>query len=544
MVSVSKFAQNFTVVAPAVSNPAFRALQEIGAQASPVQTDLRQQSNDLRSLGNALIEQLRAGNPIERGRALADSETLTRTIFSAIDSASQRFAAVAAYNNQREAKLQRANAGPGAGLGPGGAALALLRGADQNDDTANLFAAINRTGPQRGSRPVIPTEVTASAVKGPKFREDIFERGIPQMVGAGGGASVEIRRRALADETVAVLTDPGDPNSRAVNVTRAVAAGRGTPDNEGFLIEGRKVNGPATAVFDTRDANGEDGRRSSITQNFGDGSDVLFVAGENDTFADGGGGDDLLVGEGNAMIRGGAGDDLVAGDSVFGDAGDDLLFATGFADGGEDDDTVVVFQFDAENPRRLLGAGGAGNDRLIAQDAATLSGDAGDDRILLRAGGVASGGEGNDLITSFDAAEIDAGAGADDVATYGFSDVRLGKGDDRAELAAGGVMRFARGDGRDVIELGRTETPKNGLPRRTNTAVFEGLALGDVTIDVIGASVVVSVNGTTDRLRINQASVSDPLRLRFEKNGMMQIVTIQNTLQTVGPLEPAWPLEV
>ncbi len=39
----------------------------------------------------------------------------------------------------------------------------------------------------------------------------------------------------------------------------------------------------------------------------------------------------------------------------------------------------------------------------------------------------------------------------------------------------------------------------------------------DVTITVLGFDVTVSINGTTDQLKIKLAEINQPLDLRFEK---------------------------
>ncbi len=321
-----------------------------------------------------------------------------------------------------------------------------------------------------------------------------------------------------------------------------------------------------TAVFDTRDPNGEDPRRNSITQNFGKGSDVLFAAGENDTWADGGEGDDVLIAEGNSVLRGGDGNDLLAGQTLFGDAGDDILFSSAFASGGDGNDVIALFQVDPDNPVKLVGSGGEGDDLIIADNEAAAYGENGNDKIILRQGGVAVGGAGNDVITSFGRVEVDAGDGDDDIRigasgpefqvggkvvagtgddvleAYGFTDIDMGAGKDSATLENGGVVRFARGNGEDSIYLGQqTAQPKTGEVRKTNTVIMSGLMPADVNITILGFDITITIPSTNDVLKLKMGSITDPLNLRFEKNGMMQTVLVQNTLQTPGPVQPLTP---
>ncbi len=97
-----------------------------------------------------------------------------------------------------------------------------------------------------------------------------------------------------------------------------------------------------TSVFVTTDPTGED-RAVRRLRRFRRSVGCAVVAGENDTLSNGGGGDDVLVAEGNSTLRGGDGNDLVAGQQAFGDAGDDIIFSTSFAAGGEGNDIIGMF---------------------------------------------------------------------------------------------------------------------------------------------------------------------------------------------------------
>jgi Ca2+-binding RTX toxin-like protein len=557
MVDISRLAQSFSVIAPGSVNPAFKVLRDLGSQASPIQTDLRQQSNDVRGFGNSIIGQLQAGNSVEEARGLAESDEISRTVSAAVNAASLRLATVSALNNQRENALLKSQSRGGSSAAS--AVLSLLQESAGEDDA--IFQAIIGRGGGSRSKPISPLDVIASAIKGPKFGEDIFERSIQPLVGAGGGSEVSVQRRVLRDETERVSVNPDNPASLSVAVVRSVADGRYTAENDGFLISGKRVNVATTAVYDTRDPNAEDPRRSSIVHDFGSASDVLFVAGDNDTRADGGEGDDILIAEGNSYLRGGEGNDLLAGQTVFSDEGDDIIFASGFASGGAGIDVIGLFQADPDDPQRLTATGGEGDDIIVADDAAAAYGDEGDDKIILRAGGVALGGQGDDVITAFGRAEVDAGDGDDDIRigglaaelqvggkviagagddkleVYGYTDVALGSGKDVAAMENGGVVRFSRGDGSDSVELGETALPKVGEIRKTNTVILNDMMPADVTITVTGFDVTIAIPNSTDQLKVKLASISEPFDLRFEKNGQMQVVRIQNTLQTTGPLE-------
>jgi hypothetical protein len=559
MVEIAKSARSFSLVAPASINAAAKTLRDLGASASPTSTDLRQQANDMRTLGNALIGRASATNEIERARALGESDELSKTIAAAIQSAASRMSAVSSYNNDRENRILRNSS---AAAGAGAAMVAFLKetSAEFGDSDLTGILSIVASANTRSNR-VTPRDVTASQSRGPKFGEDIFDRGIQPLVGASGGITVTVARRALTDEQIRALTNPDDPTSRGTSMLRAVDGGSARADNEGFIIKANAISANTTAVYDTRDPNEEDERRTSISQDFGSGSDVLFVAGNNDTVADGGAGDDILVAEGNSLLRGGDGDDLLAGQAAFGDDGDDIVFASLYGSGGAGNDVITVFQADPEDPQRLTAVGGDGDDVIIADDAAAAFGDEGDDKILLRRGGAAQGGAGDDTITSFGRAEIDsgdgndsirlgaaqlgfqvggkviAGAGRDDVEAYGYTDLALGSGTDKAVLATGGVIRFNKGDGADTVELGVVAEPRAGETKKKNTVILGDMMPADVDIEILGSTVTITRKLSSDSLTIELDSIAEPLNLRFETAAFVQVVTVQFGTQTVGAVK-------
>ena len=147
----------------------------------------------------------------------------------------------------------------------------------------------------------------------------------------------------------------------------------------------------------------------------GDGSDVVWIAGNTHSVVTLGAGDDFAVAEGNAILYGGAGDDTLFGNTVDGGAGNDQLFSTGFASGGAGDDVITLFSLKGDGSTALTGYGGDGADTILADDVATVYGGAGDDSIILRKGGTAYGGDGSDVITAEADATIYAGDGTKDI---------------------------------------------------------------------------------------------------------------------------------
>ena len=166
----------------------------------------------------------------------------------------------------------------------------------------------------------------------------------------------------------------------------------------------------------------------------------LVGLGGNDTIDGMDGDDDISGGDGNDYLLGGAGQDVLRGGN-----GDDLLNGGGSGYG----------------PDLLLG--GAGND--------TLLGDAGDDFL--------DGGTGNDV--------LDGGTGHN-------------------------TLIFQRGDGEDIVR----SVASDGLVDRNEIQIVTSYAVGSLGASAVGISstdatltrfnndLVISVNGTTDRITVEK----------------------------------------
>lgn len=183
----------------------------------------------------------------------------------------------------------------------------------------------------------------------------------------------------------------------------------------------------------------------------GAGNDQM-VGGTGDDVLDGGIGDDILNGnDGHDLLRGGDGNDNMSGnagnDTLFGESGDDQVYGDAGAD------TLY---------------GGKGIDRLDGGDGNdTLDGGEGNDRLY--------GGQNNDILLA--GAGDDELAGGDGNDTYVFE---RGFGQDKVYLLASG----ARDTALDTYSFGDT------------------IRSTDVSYTIEGGNLVVSVNGTGDRVSI------------------------------------------
>ena len=168
-------------------------------------------------------------------------------------------------------------------------------------------------------------------------------------------------------------------------------------------------------------------------------------------------------------------------DRITGTPGDDVIVALGgndVIDGGDGSDVICG---DAGKDSIWSGAGelgllygGAGNDRLVAEDAGVgLIGEAGNDTLIASLEGtLLDGGPGKDAIHGSDLADvIDGGPGHDRISAGGGDDedVHGGSGNDRIDGGAGddvlhgdsGADRCTGGAGSDQCHGGSPGTPVN-----------------------------------------------------------------------------------
>ncbi len=228
----------------------------------------------------------------------------------------------------------------------------------------------------------------------------------------------------------------------------------------------------------------------------GEGNDSLFggkdgdeLSGEaGDDYLSGDDGNDKLYGgEGNDRLSGGSGDDQIAlgvgNDTADGGDGNDILNGNEGADvltGGNGDDNI---------------SGNAENDTLRGDDGNDqLYGDEGSDVIHGGIGAdILDGGVGNDT--------LDGGEGNDRI-DGGSDDDRIIAGEGNDDLAGGNgndTYLFERGFGEDRVYI-----PAAGW-RDTNLDTYlfgDTIASTDVSYSVEAGNLVISVNGTADRVSI------------------------------------------
>ncbi|MBI4207825.1 MAG: hypothetical protein HY527_22630 [Betaproteobacteria bacterium] len=223
----------------------------------------------------------------------------------------------------------------------------------------------------------------------------------------------------------------------------------------------------------------------------GAGDDQLWGEADDDYLDGEDGADQLAGGDGNDVLFGGAG-----ADTITGDAGDDYIDGEGEDDliaGGDGNDEIYG---DAGLDELQ---GGAGND--------TLGGGAGDDRLFGEAGNdTLSGGDGNDQLVGGSENDALFGEAGDDTAWGGTGNDTLsgGAGNDTLLGETGNdTYLFARGNGQDTIF---DQDATAGNIDRVEFAA--DITPDDVTAQQSGASLVLTISGTTDTLIIANQFIS------------------------------------
>jgi Ca2+-binding RTX toxin-like protein len=558
MVEISDRSPNSAFVTAAGVRQGARALSQVsqaaGREVELTQSNLRTQANNLNTLSNRVGQLAVALNGLEEARGIIRTGELSDALQRATKRSVNRLLQVESLANAR-AGSQPLGLSGGVSIAD---VVGSLSGSDSSAGSAIIGALGNalRGGSARKPAPVSIFATAASA--GRKFG-DIFERQLPTNVQAQGRASVEITRRALEAAVGNVVIDPDDPEA-VLPTVRVADAGVATRANEGFIVKARTGDNGGTVVLDLNDPGGEDTRLSTIDVAGGEGSDVIFLSGANNSLVRAGAGNDYVVSDGNAELYGGLGDDVVIGNHVFGEDGDDILFGNALAIGGTGDDRITMFATgseDEENPVEGLAFGGDGDDIIIGEARINADGGEGNDAISLRAGGFANGGAGNDKLTAFSDATLEGGAGDDDIlllaggkvdggdgkdditATF-YATVSGGKGDDLVRMNTGGIYQFAKGDGADNVLMGSTLTGQVSDWNKTNRIELSGFARGDVDIFISTNDIqIISRDpNVKDRINLTRSTPGDTVEIVFTKDNQTQTMTVSRTGETLGALTP------
>ncbi len=553
MVAIARNSGSYALIAPVSIKPGADALRKVaqaaGNSVSTTQTTLTGQSGDMTRFVNKVSKESDPVAALETARGLTRSAEISTAVADALKAVQQRFMQTQSANSSRPASTN--------GNSSGAALVAMLKEAMAGDEDAFDFSMLV-TRPS--STKVKPNQISITAAR--QNQPDVFDRSIPLTTAVGGMAKIDVSRTALSAQTVDVLLDPSNPSLGGVQRLVYTPSGAATNGNDGFFVKASTGKADDTVVLDTRDSTEEDTRLSFIDLDTGEGSDLVFIAGNNIAKVNAGAGDDMVAVEGDGIVYGGDGNDLLFARTASGDAGDDVIYSDGFASGGDGDDTITLFSLDAENDDvTKIAYGGAGEDLIVASVEAAIDGGDGDDVLILRDGGTAGGGSGADKISAWSNATVEGGAGNDDILlffggsadggdgddkieTNNYGTVSGGKGADTVTMNGGGTYKFAKGDGADSVTMEKVKIQADDVNKApVNTLIIDDYSASEMTVNLTALDVTLTptaLSPTQDRLSVRR-EIAGNMQIIFRKNGQQQILTINGLTQSLGATTPITP---
>lgn len=564
MVTISNLGQSYGVIAPETISSYQLTLNKLAAYAGttppPTQISLSNQAAQLAGFGRTLNSIGEANSSFEDTRGLSTVSKLQADFAIAYKTASSRLT-VAGLNANTQQSAGRTTAG-------------LLGGASNIADVVSSYLKTPNNkkeydvfGNETGSNSIFTaignalkkqnTRTNAAlsllGVYNQNKAADPYGRKEPTKYSANGSTKIDVKVSSLTSQVVDIPLAKGLlPGDKYQIVTTTSELGSGTR-SEGISSTIKTSNQNTTVAVDTNDPVGEDTRTTNLNLNLGNGSNVAFVSGSNDSTVRVGSGSNFVVAEGNSTIYGGSGDSILVGKNVISSAGNDTIFSSGFAYGGEGDDYIVLF-----NPSKTtdpkaplpLAIGGSGNNTILANIKANVIGGQDNNNIILRGGGSASSGNGKNVISAEDVADVTVGNGNNDIhlvkggsiivgdgnntlVSRTRADITVGKGVNDIELRQGGTVNYAVGGKVNTLAIGLSDPAITPPP--INKINLTGLLYSDTTTSATLFSA--SIKQTTGSLGGFNVSITDPAvkySLHFSKNGQAQDVTIQGGIITVG----------
>jgi hypothetical protein len=566
MVTISNLGQSYGVIAPQTISGYQLTLNKLAAYAGttppPTQISLSNQAAQLAGFGRTLDSLATSNSSFEDTRGLSTIAKLQADFAIAYKTASSRLT-VAGLNANTQQNAGRTTAG-------------LIGGASNISDVVSsylktpnnkkeydvfgnevggnsIFTAIGNALKKQNTR--TNAALNLLGVYNQNKAADPYGRKEPTKYSANGSTKIEVKVSPLTSQVIDIPLAKGLLPSDKYQIVTTKADTAGSSSNQGISSTITTSNQNTTIAVDTNDTVGEDTRTTNLNLNLGNGSNVAFVSGSNDTTVRVGNGNNFVVAEGNSTIYGGDGDSILVGKNVISGKGNDTIFSSGFAYGGEGDDYIVLF-----NPSRLpdpkaslpLAIGGSGNNTILANIKANVIGGQDNNNIILRAGGSASSGNGKNVISAEDTAEVTVGNGNNDIhlvkggsATVGNGNnilvsrtnatFTLGSGANDIELRQGGTVNYAAGGKVNTLAIGKADPTI--VPPPVNKINLTGFLYSDTTTTatLFGSSIKENT-GALGGFNVTITDAAIDYTLHFSKNGQAQDVTISGGIITVGAI--------
>jgi hypothetical protein len=566
MVTISNLGQSYGVIAPETISGYQLTLNKLAAYAGttppPTQISLSNQAAQLAGFGRTLDSLATSNSSFEDTRGLATISKLQADFAIAYKTASSRLT-VAGLNANTQQNAGRTTAGL-----IGGASnisdvvssyLATPNNKKEYDVFGNevggnsIFTAIGKALKSQNTR--TNAALSLLGVYNRNKAADPYARKEPTKYSASGSTKIDVKVSNLTSQIVDIPLAKGLLPGNKFQIVTTTSDNTGGSSSQGISSTITTSNQNTTVAVDTNDPVGDDTRTTNLNLNLGDGSNVAFVSGSNDSTIRVGSGNNFVVAEGNSTIYGGSGDSILVGKNVISGKGNDTIFSSGFAYGGEGDDYIVLF-----NPSKLtdpkaplpLAIGGSGNNTILANIKANVIGGQDNNNIILREGGSASSGDGKNVISAEGSAEVTVGNGNNDIhlvkggsiivgngnntlVSRTSATITVGSGVNDIELRQGGTVNYAVGGKVNALAIGKSDPTI--VPPPINKINLTGLLYSDTTTSATLFSASIKQNsGSLGGFNVSIADAAINYTLHFSKNGQAQDVTISGGLISVGSI--------
>ena len=569
MTTISKLGTSYAVIAPTSYNASQKALNDVAAAAGndppPTQISLSTQAQELSSFSAKLVGLTTANSNFENSRGLNLSSDAQASLKTAYTTASQRLTitGIRANGAQNAAQgssllgakissvadfLTKANADAASyGNSDNSGFFDFTGSSNSGSDSSDIFTTLAKQYKKKNA--AFAQALKLQNGQTPTSASDPYDRKLATKYSTAGSTTLDVSESALKGSSVAVAIQKGLVPGDSVNLVTTVANGHTKSGAQGIAVNVKTGNQNAVVALDTRDPLESDSRTSAINVTTGNGSNVVYLAGTNDSVIHTGDGDNIVVAEGNATIFGGKGSDFLVGNNVSGGGGNDTIFASHFAYAGEGNNTITLFSVSSSAPddKNLPTAiAGNGNNTILADVKGNVIAGNGANAIILRQGGSVATGDGASKITAEASADVTVGNGKNDIflaaggtATVGngnntiaassFASVTLGSGSNQVQLQAGGNIDYKAGGGTNQVLIGPIPQNDHDASHQVNTITLNNLLYSDITLTPVAQAAIIAENSGTGSINITSVGGAQDVKLVFNKNGQQQIVTISNS---------------
>ena len=566
MTNISRLGTSYTVLAPTTYSSSQKALNDVAAAAGndppPTQISLTTQAQEVTSFSQKLVSLTTANSTFETSRGLELAGSAQDSLKAAYTTAAQRvrLSGIQANGAQNTAQgsallgskissvadfLLQANS-DAASYGQSSDDFFNFTDNSNSSGTSDIFTTLAKR--YKAKNAAFAQALSLQNGQTPANASDPYGRKLATKYSTSGSAKLDVVESGLKAATIDLAIQKGLVPGNLIKLVTTLASGRSTSSNQGVSVNVKTGNQNSVVAIDTRDPLETDTRTTAVKINTGNGSNVVYLAGTNDSEIHIGTGDSFVVAEGNSTLFGGAGSDFLVGNNVISGGGNDTIFASHFAYAATGNNTITLFSVSDAVPddKNLpIAVVGDGNNTIIGDVEGNVIAGNGKNTIILRGGGSVSAGDGANKVTTEGTADITLGNGGNDVflaaggsVTVGngknvisaatFASATLGTGNNQVQLQAGGNVTYTAGGGTNSVLIGQLPANDANPAHQVNTVTLNNLLYSDITLTPVAGAALIQENAGTGALNLNTLAGAQDVKLVFNKEGQQQIVTIHN----------------